>query len=307
VLTGRQRGLPLHKGYTKPKRITIMPKDLNDFKMDDKDLPSMPIVAAKVMEILGNPDTTSQELNRIISADPAITAKILKICNSSFFSLSRKITSLTEAITYLGFNAIKSVVIVSSTKGIFKKSGLTERALWEHSVCCAISSNILAKDKRFGNYEEYFIGGLLHDIGKFVLDNKYPDDYQKIMKIIYNDPETVSVDVEIRLLNGLNHSVMGGLVIQKWKLSKLLNEAVEYHHIIENDQKVELENDTYSNVISFANLVCRKLGVGRGNPLENLDLSQTPPAKFLGLDTDYIDDYINRVFESFEAEKSLFE
>jgi len=284
-----------------------MPEDLKDFKMDDKDLPSMPIVAAKVMEILGNPDTTSQELNRIISADPAITAKILKICNSSFFSLSRKITSLTEAITYLGFNAIKSVVIVSSTKGVFKKSGLAEKALWEHSICCAISSNILAKDKRFGNYEEYFIGGLLHDIGKFILDNKYPDDYQKIMKIIYNDPETVSVDVEIHLLNGLNHSVMGGLVIQKWKLSKLLSEAVEYHHIIENGQKVELENNTYSNVISFANLVCRKLGVGRGKPLENLDLSQTPPAKFLGLGTDYIDDYINRVFESFEAEKSLFE
>ena len=284
-----------------------MPEDLNDFTMDDKDLPSMPIVAAKVMEILGDPDTTSQELNRIIYADPAITAKILKICNSSFFGLSRKITSLTEAITYLGFNAIKSVVIISSTKGVFKKSGLTEKALWEHSICCAISSNILAKDKRFGNYEEYFIGGLLHDIGKFVLDNKYPDDYQEIMKIIYNDPETVSVDAETHLLNGLNHSVMGGLVIQKWKLSKILSEAVEYHHIIENGRKVELENDTYSNVISFANLVCRKLGIGRGKPLENLDLSQTHPAKFLGLGADYIEDYITTVFESFEAEKSLFE
>ncbi len=278
-----------------------------DIKVEDKDLPSMPIVATKVMELLADPEATSQDLNRIIAADAAITAKILKICNSSFYGLSKEITSLTQAITHLGFNAIKSLVIVSSTKNVFKSSGLAEKALWEHSIGCAVAANMLARENKFGYYEEYFIGGLLHDIGKVVLYKMFPEKYQEIMKSVYNDPELCSVDTEICLLNGFNHPAVGSLVIGKWKLSKVLNEAVENHHKLENGSEVKLENDSYSNVISFANLVCRKLGIGRGMPLDELNLAETKPAKSLGLNSDYIDEYTQRVFESFETEKNLFE
>ena len=121
-------------------------QQLNDIVMQTRDLPAMPQVATKVLELSSDTNTSAQQLQQIISDDQAMTARILKIANSAMYSCSRKVKTLTEAIVMLGFNSIRSLVVTSAARNLYNTSrattGLKERLLWEHSVGSAFACRL---------------------------------------------------------------------------------------------------------------------------------------------------------------------
>jgi HD-like signal output (HDOD) protein len=152
---------------------------LKNIIMTTRDLPAMPQVASKVLELSSDPNTSAQQLQQIIADDQAMTARILKIANSAMYSCSRKVKTLTEAIVMLGFNSIRSLVVTSAARNLYNTrnstTGLKERLLWEHSIGVAFACRLLVQDRMPALAEEAFLAGLMHDIGKLVLNLQVPD------------------------------------------------------------------------------------------------------------------------------------
>ncbi len=244
------------------------------------DLPAMPAVAMKVMEMVGDQATSARALQGIIQRDQALTAKVLKIANSAMFGVSRDITTLSHAIVMLGFSTIRSVVLAASTKSIYFKckgiSGFSAKLLWEHSLAAAAIARRLAGRLDGVDVEESFISGLLHDIGKSVLNVNFFDKYSEVIKETYNIGGD-SVRVERRLL-GFDHAQVGAMVVRKWNLAKGLEEAVRYHH----NPRVAGEYPVLTATVALADELANVLGKGAGKR-PDWDMNSSAAVKMLSI------------------------
>ena len=194
------------------------------------DLPPLPQVAAQVLRLSADPDSTTDELQRVISTDQALAAQILKIANSAMFGMVREVKTLTQAIMTLGFSTIKSIVIASSARNLYKRggTGLQERLLWEHALVTAIAARAYARSFRSPRVEEAFLSGLMHDIGKAVMGLKFPERYGAMMRSIYND-DADGMDSELDLF-GFDHTMVGEAILHQWNMARSLENTVRWHH-----------------------------------------------------------------------------
>jgi putative nucleotidyltransferase with HDIG domain len=244
------------------------------------DLPALPDVAAKVMSAIHDPKSTAKHLERLISTDQATTAKVLRVANSAFYGVRGEISTLSRAIVVLGFNTLRSVVLagVSETLHQTKRSCFKEKILWEHSMAVGLASRIIAQECRFGAPEEAFVGGLLHDVGKVVLDANQPQDYQIVIERVYNEGQTfIAAETEVF---GFDHADVGALVVQRWNLAPALREAVECHH----EPMAAEVNPTLCAIVSLANSLCVKLEIGPER-CPDLDLATLDSTRMLTLDS----------------------
>ena len=152
------------------------------------DLPTLQQVATRVMSLIHDPKTTVSDLERIIATDQALAAKVLRISNSAFYGVRGEISTLSRSIVVLGFNTLRSVVLTGASETLHrsKNSCFKDRILWEHSVAVAIASRTIAQECGFASREEAYLGGLMHDVGKVVLDTNLPDEYQNVIERVYN-------------------------------------------------------------------------------------------------------------------------
>ncbi|MDY6842632.1 MAG: HDOD domain-containing protein [Thermodesulfobacteriota bacterium] len=281
------------------------PSEINRIVRDIDELPTIPTVANRILELTTNMESTSiSELGKTIAADEALTVKILKISNSPFYGCQREISTVPRAIMILGLSAIKNLVMAASIEQVYKRFGLKEQLLWEHSIGCAIASHIIAKKVRFAHSEEALSGGLLHDIGKVVLNTKTPERYQTIVERVYNNGE-IFFDVENEEY-GFNHCDVGIHVVKKWNLSQALEHVVFSHH--EHIASLPLDSDIreFIAVVSFADLCCLKLGIGYKSAQEHVDLENCSAIEILKFAKDEIDALLPEIREAYEKEKSLF-
>ena len=146
-----------------------------------KDLPTLPLVAVRVMEIINDPHSSASDLAEVISSDPAMTAKVLRLVNSAYYGFPNPITTITHAVAIMGFNTLRSLVLSVATFDLFSKKKPDQffqlEELWMHSIGTAVGSKLLAKRLGLPNFEELFIAGLLHDVGKVVLDIYLHQDF----------------------------------------------------------------------------------------------------------------------------------
>ena len=245
-------------------------------------LPPVPHVAAKMMELVGNEDTSVKEIQKVISADPALTARILKMANSVFYSFDQKISTLSHAIVILGFRAVQSMAIAASSRSLFVKKGaqfgLKEKLLWEHSIGVAMGSRQVARMISYENEETAFIAGLLHDIGKAVLNQVIPKKYGKIVESVYNEGRGFA-EVEKETL-GFDHSHIGALIAQKWNFSWDMVETIAYHH----SPEAHTTGGMLSAILAVANEICKRMGVGLERVNEERPMSLNWGAQALSLD-----------------------
>ncbi len=265
------------------------------------DLPALPQVASRVMQLVSDPDTSAESLENVILRDQAMTAKVLKISNSALFGMRHRIGTLSQAIPLLGFRTLRSLVVAASTESLFraKKSCFKERILWEHSLAVALTARLLARESGYKEIEQAFIAGLIHDIGKPVLDKNLGEEYQAIVEEVYNSDRTFHEAEQERL--GFDHCEIGGLVVSKWKLAEELEEAVRLHH---EPKKATLDPVLCASV-SLANLICVKLGIGPERDPE-LDLSFVDATSMLSIDAGQLDLIFNTVEETLAIEKEMF-
>lgn len=268
------------------------------------ELPTMPVVATKILGLLSSVDYKTKDLSRLIKTDVGITTKILKIANSAFYGCSREITTVDRAVVLLGARTMKSLVIAASTKGVYKNSGLIEHLMWEHGVGVAIGSHMIANELLIPMREDALVSGLLHDIGKVILLQRFTEKFQEMYQEIYNNNMEFE-DLEIPTF-GFSHSELGGLLVRNWKLSEAVEHAIRYQNNPMELKTINSEHIALCATVNVANDICLYKGIGERKPKESLVLADTLGAKILELDQEKLDELAEKIYEKFQVEKTLF-
>ena len=281
-----------------------MNKELETAIMTAADLPTIPVVAIKVMRLIESENATAEELAKVVASDPAVAARVLKISNSSFYGCQRQIQTLSGAIVVLGFSTLRSLVIAASVKQVYKPYGLTEKMLWEHSFAAGLAARIIASETRAANEEEAFLAGLFHDIGKIIMNTLDREKFQQVMQHCYN--EGVSFGVAERTVYPFSHDEVGAYVIKKWNFPEVLSTAILQHHRMEFGSADSPVVVRLTAVTSLADLFCLKLGIGTRVPLAELDLAGSQPACLLKISEDQTGRALENFRSAFEKDRELF-
>lgn len=210
-----------------------MMNDNNADKLDPRqvvsefnDIPPMPNVMLKALSVIKNPATGIAELGKIMQVDQAISAKTLSLVNSAFYGVRQQVTSINKALVILGMMKAKNIIMSLALKQMMTVKG--SRELWEHSIKCAVASEIIAKEYKVLNPDDAFVIGFLHDIGKMLLNVKNPLKYSKV-RYLASQGNVNLIEVE-DMQFGTNHCVLGALISKKWQLPVILTNCIRYHH-----------------------------------------------------------------------------
>jgi HD-like signal output (HDOD) protein len=199
-------------------------------------IPALPVTVTKILEICNNPNTSPVDLNRVISVDPVLMGRVLKLINSAYYGLSNQVTSLSRAIIMLGINTVKNLALSTAVMGALGPTGgaLNMQGFWRHSLCVGVPSKLIAKARRIPTkeLEEYFIAGLLHDMGKIPLNNTLTEMYIQAMG--QSDREQIPLYLAEKQILGYEHSEIGVLIGDLWKLGGGILDTIQYHHQLDN-------------------------------------------------------------------------
>jgi len=261
------------------------------------DLPPMPHIAAQVLDKLSDEDSTPQQIHRLLIKDQALAARVLRVANSPYYGASRSISTLRDAVMFMGFDSVKSLVMTVVLKGLFSNVGLAEKLLWEHAVGCGLAARKIGDEVSFRRSEEAYIAGLMHDVGKAALFVRAPAVMREIMEEVYNYGEYF-FEVEQRRL-GFTHADVGGVIADKWRFSEDIEEAIANHH--QPDQARSATELT--QIVNLANSICHKLSVGPTRK-PDLNLNEMKSAEKLGLGPASIERILFAVGKAFEAENT---
>lgn len=194
-------------------------------------LRALPKVVLQLQRLLDSGEACSATVAHCLRNDPALSAQVLRIANSSWYHLSAKVNTISRAVTIIGHNAINNLVLASSVVGLIEQKKMPNfdmQAHWEHSLKTAILARLMAEECNVLHSEPFFIGGLLHDIGTMVIVLKLPE----LSRTLYMrfPEETMSIhDIERQTL-GFTHADVGAELLASWSLPNELVEAVRHHH-----------------------------------------------------------------------------
>ena len=193
---------------------------------------ALPAVALKFSEAIKDPLTSNNDLEKIVSEDSALAAKVLMISNSALFNFPSKIDTISKAITIIGHKQLSEIILSCSIVAMFKdipQDVIDMDMFWRHSISVATVSRILASSRREQNIESFFTAGLLHDIGKLILFVEAPKYASEVItKCAETDQMMYKVEKE---LLGFDHAKLGAMLLKKWKLPDNIVAAVYYHHM----------------------------------------------------------------------------
>ncbi len=201
-------------------------------------MPSLPITVSKILQIANDPKATPSDLNFVISLDPVLMGRVMKLINSAYYSLNTQITSLVRAIIMLGVNTVKNLALSTAVLGNLSAKGnfqaLNIDGFWRHSLCVGVTAKLIAVKRRKDpkKLEEYFVAGLLHDIGKIPLNNKLSSEYVNALSLTDKERAPLYI-LEERTLE-VNHCEVGRLIMQNWNLGPLMEDIVFFHHFLDS-------------------------------------------------------------------------
>lgn len=194
------------------------------------DLPSLPAVVMELLNSIDQEDVDISVLAKKVSHDQALTAKTLRLANSSLYGLQVKVTTIQQAITYLGFQTTRNLITAAAVTGYFAQGhcpGFDDKAFWRHSIATAACARVLARHMRF-NQDYAFTAGLLHDIGRLVLVSCFPNQYS--MTIAYREEHDCYLLAAERQVLGVDHVQAGVALAEHWNFSDTMRQAIAWHH-----------------------------------------------------------------------------
>ncbi|NLW90646.1 MAG: HDOD domain-containing protein [Syntrophomonadaceae bacterium] len=254
------------------------------------DLPAFPTVVTRVIQLTDDPDSTAQDINNVLNQDQAITARVLRLANSAFYGYTRRINTVTDAVVFMGFKTIRSIVIAASVSDILNKEmagyALEHGELWRHSQCCAMAARLIARKAKFPALDLAYTAGLLHDIGKVILNNTMKESYIDVVERA-TQGEIPFNEVETEIL-GFTHADVGSQVAAKWNLTDQMVEAIAFHH----DPDKATINPKLTAIIHLADAICVAMGIGIG--VDGMLYPMSANAmELLGMDENTIESVIN--------------
>ncbi len=226
-------------------------------------MPSLSTTALKVLETCNDPQASANDLKRVISLDPVLTARVLKLINSAYYSLSIPVTSLTRAIVMLGLNTVKNLALSFAILENFKHNEsnavFSPDEFWMHSLCVGVIAKNIAgfKMKASKSLEAFFVAGLLHDLGKIPLNRQFPSEYRRVWKLA--EDRQVNLRHSENQYLGIDHCTVGCMIAKKWCLGETLIEALSCHHDPDNCSEVDRD---FVYIVSLANQFANYLNIG---------------------------------------------
>lgn len=227
-------------------------------------MPSISPVFNKLKEMAHDMNTGAGEIVKVIMTDPVLSAKVIKLVNSAFYGLKNPINSLAEAVLFLGVNTVKNLAMSTAVMEKImldkkeKDISIDPREFWRHCLGTAVATRMLAKVKgvAMGDLEAYFLGGLLHDLGKVVFIQAAPKIYQKALEDTKEKSQLLH-DAEMYRF-GCNHTHIGALLARKWRLEPNLVETIERHH----DPTAISSDNQILKLVMLANNLCKQTKLG---------------------------------------------
>ncbi len=271
-------------------------------------MPSLSTTVVKVLETCNEPRASANDLQKVISLDPVLTGRVLKLVNSAYFALGKSITSLTRAIIMLGVNTVKnlalSYAILKNMKGSGSFQAFTADDFWLHCLGVGVVAKSLAAiQKRLpGEQEEYFVAGLLHDLGKLPLNKQFSREYYQVCQSAPGQGEPFILS-ENRLL-GIDHCKVGAMIARKWQLGESMIETLSCHH---NPDDCSVQSQDMVSTISLANQMVIGSAIGTaGDCIIDSAMLEVLTDK-LGVDEGQISNLEETVFEEIEKAKIFLE
>ena len=217
-------------------------------------LVSPPDVCVKVFELIESNTASAQDIGEVISHDPSLTARLLRLVNSSFYNFPRRIDTISRAVTIIGIRELYSLVIAVSAIKSF--TGLSSKLVnidtfWRHSIYTGLIARALARDCGVLHPERLFVAGMMHDIGSLVLYHRLPEQATELLLISDGD-EGILHQAELAAL-GFTHADLGSALMKMWMLPEILQESVCYHHMPSYASEAALEASILHLADSLAN------------------------------------------------------
>jgi HD-like signal output (HDOD) protein len=218
--------------------------------------------AQKVLRTCNEPNTCANDLNRVISFDPVLTGRVLQLINSAYYSLPSKVNSLTRAIILLGLNTVKNLVLSLAVFESFSKRDtfrvFSADDFWTHSLSVAAGAKLLSIQHGvpLAEREDYFVAGLMHDIGKIPLNHLFPDKYRQAAELALGAGRATRFGEQAMI--GVDHCEVGDIIARKWQLSPALAAALGGHH----DLPEEGAGISMVGVVGLADILAHGMGAG---------------------------------------------
>jgi putative nucleotidyltransferase with HDIG domain len=236
---------------------------IQELVRDIKNLKPIPPVIHQILEVVDRPDGSMAEVANIIQYDPAVTASVLRTCNSAYFGLKHPAESIKDAVTLIGMDQVVQIVLMKSgvklLSGKQKGYGLHEGAMWKYSVSSALIAKEIAERLSLKNKNTIYTAALLKDIGKTVLDRFVLDSFEKISTLVVNGGLSFR-EAEKKII-GVDHAELGGMIAKMWKFSPRMVKLIRHHHLSD----ISMVTDKEVATVYLADCICMMIGIGVGS------------------------------------------
>ena len=236
------------------KRITV-----ENMVQDVSTIHSLPLFYSRLSEAINHPRSSIADVAKIISEDQGLTARILKLANSPIFGCFSKIESITQAVTIIGVQQVRELALAISVMDVFKgipKDLVNMEQFWRHSIVTGLTARLLATSQREANLERFFVGGILHDVGRLVMFIKIPDLCREILEECRSNRLLLHQAERERL--SFDHADVGGNLLRRWKIPPRIAEPVEFHHCCQRAEQYPRE----TSILHFADVIAHALEIG---------------------------------------------
>ncbi|MFQ5482620.1 MAG: HDOD domain-containing protein [Nitrospinaceae bacterium] len=227
---------------------------------------SPPGIYFRLKEAIEDPDSTFEDFSQFISADPALAARLLKIVNSPFYGLGGRIETIPHALNIVGTDHLSELALATSVISNFEgipKGLVNLKQFWTHCVGTGVAARYIARRRNLEDPDRYYIGGMLHDIGKLVLFREVPSRYQEVLETYAHNKTRNLLDLEMEVM-GFTHAQIGGILLKEWRLPPALADAVQHHH---TPDKAKI-NPRGAAVVHLADFMTYELQLGdSGEPV----------------------------------------
>jgi len=243
-------------------------------------LPPVPEVMQDLIRALNDSNVELNTLSAIISRDPSMSINILKVANSAFYGIPNKVTTIEHAVRMLGLREVASLCLAFGSVQVLKPSSKTPTidltAFWRHSVAVGVFAKLLGKELNIGFVNNVYLAGLMHDVGKIVIDRFAHDAYKSVLQLTYD--ENISVrDAEKRVI-GESHDKVGAWLMEKWKLPAIYVNVAKYHHSVNEAPE---EARVMVSLVSLADQLVRLRNFGFGGDTTGVVLKSLDSFKVL--------------------------
>lgn len=267
-------------------------------------LVTLPDVFIRINQLVEDPNSNTADIARAVSQDPSFTVRLLRVANSPFYGFSSTIDTVAKAVSVIGTSQIRNLALSMSVAKTF--AGLPNTLVsmdnfWRHSLYCALTARILARQARKCDPEAVFTAGLLHDIGELIIFNRLPEQAKEALLLVLDQMDDLPVYQAERQVIGFDHAQVGGELARQWNLPPLLEECIAYHHSIGEAKRHPRE----TALVHLANILAQMAEL---DTLNSDDVSPIDPYawEITGLDEAVIELVVREAQEEIVEAEKLF-